>query len=78
MPSFRGKLTQRQLAPEVSKQCRSLEKQQHVTGFMLHLAAFNALLSRYTQQRDILVGCPVVFLGKRSLVSSRVRNLMID
>ncbi len=56
---FRGKVIRRELGQELTQQCRALEKQRRVTAFMLHLAAFKALLSRYTQQQDIIVGCPV-------------------
>ncbi|HEX8184941.1 MAG TPA: amino acid adenylation domain-containing protein, partial [Blastocatellia bacterium] len=44
---------------EVSKQLKSLCKQQDVTLFMSLLAAFNVVLQRYSGQEDILVGTPV-------------------
>ncbi|HYR44348.1 MAG TPA: condensation domain-containing protein, partial [Terriglobia bacterium] len=59
MPSFRGRIAKRSLGAGLSARCREFQKREHVTSFMLHLAAFKALLSRYAQQGDIVVGCPI-------------------
>ena len=47
------------LSRELGASVRSLCKQEGVTLFMAILAAFAALLSRYSGQEDIVVGCPV-------------------
>jgi hypothetical protein len=50
---FRGTIAGRSLGRALTEQCRQLEKRQHITGFMLHLAAFQAL--HPIQQEDVLV-----------------------
>ena len=47
------------LSPELSEQLQQLSRREGVTLFMTLLAAFKALLYRYTQQTDILVGSPI-------------------
>ena len=47
------------LSPQLSKGLKTLSQQQNVTLFMLLLAAFKVLLSRYTDLTDILVGSPI-------------------
>jgi amino acid adenylation domain-containing protein len=47
------------LSPELSEQLQQLSRREGVTMFMTLLAAFKALLYRYTQQADILVGSPI-------------------
>ncbi|MCL4532020.1 MAG: amino acid adenylation domain-containing protein, partial [Actinobacteria bacterium] len=57
--SYRG-ATQSILLPEgLVQQLEALSRQEGVTLFMTLLAAFQTLLSRYTGQEDIPVGCPV-------------------
>ena len=57
--SFKGAARQFKLSPQLSKQLRSLSKQQGVTLFMTLLAAFQAQLYRYTSQEDICIGSPI-------------------
>jgi amino acid adenylation domain-containing protein len=47
------------LSRAVSQRLRALCQKKEVTLFMLLLAAFQALLHRYTGQNNIIVGCPV-------------------
>ncbi|HEX7333866.1 MAG TPA: amino acid adenylation domain-containing protein [Pyrinomonadaceae bacterium] len=47
------------LPKELSEQLRALSRSEHVTMFMLMLAAFKTLLYRYTGQPDIIIGTPV-------------------
>jgi hypothetical protein len=56
---FQGATEALRLAPELSRQLRAYCQQTGHTMFMLMLAAFKALLYRYTGQQDILVGTPV-------------------
>lgn len=44
---------------ELTSRLRELSRQQGVTLFMTMLAAFKALMHRYTGQQDILIGTPV-------------------
>jgi amino acid adenylation domain-containing protein len=47
------------IAPEPSRRVVELGRREDATPFMVLLAAFKALLSRYTQMTDIVVGTPV-------------------
>ena len=44
---------------ELSERLKELSRRQDATLFMTLLAAFKALLARYTRQRDIVVGTPI-------------------
>ncbi len=47
------------LDPDTSESLKNIAKQENCTQFMVLLAIFKALLSRYTGQSDIVVGTPV-------------------
>ncbi|NDJ18578.1 non-ribosomal peptide synthetase [Myxacorys almedinensis] len=57
--SFRGKTQWMQLQPPLKQALQQLGQQHGATLFMTLLAAFATLLSRYTQQTDILIGTPI-------------------
>ncbi|BAU16013.1 amino acid adenylation domain-containing protein (plasmid) [Leptolyngbya sp. NIES-3755] len=57
--SFRGKTQRMQLQPPLKQALQQLGQQHGATLFMTLLAAFATLLSRYTQQTDILIGTPI-------------------
>jgi acyl-CoA synthetase (AMP-forming)/AMP-acid ligase II/alpha-ketoglutarate-dependent taurine dioxygenase len=57
--SFRGARRFRTLPPALVAAARSLGKRQDATLFMTLLAAFQALLYRYTNQEDLVVGSHV-------------------
>ncbi|HET9578647.1 MAG TPA: amino acid adenylation domain-containing protein [Usitatibacter sp.] len=44
------------LSPDLARRTRTLARKRGVTLFVTLLAAFNAMLARYTQQHDIVVG----------------------
>ncbi|MBC7873988.1 MAG: AMP-binding protein, partial [Ferruginibacter sp.] len=54
--SFNGSLEKFNIDKELTNQLRDLCRQQGVTLFMLLLAAFKVLLSRYSGQQDIAIG----------------------
>ena len=56
---FRGGIKYREIAPDLSERFRSLARQHGVTRFMALLALFEVLLSRYTGDGDVAVGCPM-------------------
>ncbi|MGH8059478.1 MAG: condensation domain-containing protein, partial [Candidatus Entotheonellia bacterium] len=56
---FRGARQSFELSPSLSEAIRALSKREGVTLFILLLAAFKALLYRYTGQEDIIVGSPI-------------------
>src|SRR6185369_8169667 len=57
--SFRGSSESLQLSVHLVQALNALSKREGVTLFMLLLAAFKALLSRYTEQSDIVIGSPI-------------------
>lgn len=57
--SFRGCWQSASLSPQLSESLRLLSRREGATLFMTLLAAFQALLRRYTQQDDLLVGAPI-------------------
>jgi amino acid adenylation domain-containing protein len=59
VPTYRGAAQSRLLPGEIARSLRTLAQREGVTMFMLTLAAFTALLARYTDQHDIIVGTPV-------------------
>ncbi|MDY7092873.1 MAG: amino acid adenylation domain-containing protein [Acidobacteriota bacterium] len=58
--SFRGERYAVQLPAQLSARMEAFHRHHGVTPFMLYLAVFGALLHRYSGQRDLLVGSPVV------------------
>jgi len=57
--SYRGSHYSHTLTPELTEQLNSLSQQQGVSLYMLLLAVFNLLLSRYSRQNDICIGSPI-------------------
>ncbi len=57
--SYRGSHEKLRLTGEMSERLRELSRREGVTLFMTLLAAFQVLLSRYSGQRDIVVGSPI-------------------
>ncbi|HUC10574.1 MAG TPA: amino acid adenylation domain-containing protein [Stellaceae bacterium] len=57
--TFRGGQVPLRFDPDLSEQLRVFSRNNGVTLFMTLLAGFTALLARYTQQDDILVGTPI-------------------
>jgi amino acid adenylation domain-containing protein len=57
--TYHGKAEGFQLNEEVSRRLKEIGRANDATLFMTLLAAFNALLWRYTNQQEILVGTPI-------------------
>ncbi len=47
------------LSEDLTRQLKALSQQEHVTLFMILLAAFKTFLHRYTNQNDIAIGSPI-------------------
>jgi amino acid adenylation domain-containing protein len=56
--SYRGRLREFTIGPELAEPLRGLARRQGVSMFMLLMAAFKALLHRYTGVEDLVVGAP--------------------
>jgi amino acid adenylation domain-containing protein/non-ribosomal peptide synthase protein (TIGR01720 family) len=65
--TFRGSRRAFRLAPELSEGITTLARREGVTPFTVLLAAYNALLHRYTGQQDIVVGFPVAGRSRAEL-----------
>jgi amino acid adenylation domain-containing protein len=63
-PSYRGAAVRFALPANLAGGVRTLAKQEGCTPFMVLLAAFQALLHRYTGQDDICVGTPIAGRGR--------------
>lgn len=57
--TFRGARCAFSLAPDLTERVKAFSRDRDATVFMTLLAAFQALLHRYTGQKDIIVGSPV-------------------
>ncbi|MBV8201954.1 MAG: non-ribosomal peptide synthetase, partial [Acidobacteria bacterium] len=57
--TFRGARAVRRLPPEAGPRLAAVARAQGATPFMVHLAAFQALLGRYAGQRVVVVGTPI-------------------
>ncbi|HEX6863967.1 MAG TPA: amino acid adenylation domain-containing protein, partial [Thermoanaerobaculia bacterium] len=65
--SLRGGERSVRLSAGLAHELQALGRQEGATLFMVLLAAFQALLQRYTGQDDLLVGSPVAGRGERQL-----------
>ncbi|WP_370872549.1 amino acid adenylation domain-containing protein [Paenibacillus zeirhizosphaerae] len=59
LQSFSGSSISFEVGQELSEQLKQLALRTDTTLYMLLLAAYYALLYRYSGQRDIVVGCPI-------------------
>lgn len=62
--TFRGARVPHLLPREISAAIQELSRREGVTQFMILLAAFQVLLSRYSGQDDIVVGTPIAGRGR--------------
>ncbi|MCP4662756.1 MAG: non-ribosomal peptide synthetase, partial [bacterium] len=65
--SFRGASRPVMLPAELTNALAALSRRQGVTLFMTLLATFQALLSRYSGQHDVVVGSPIAGRHRREL-----------
>jgi len=56
--SFRGAFHKQAFSPELSRLLQSIANHEGVTLFILLLTAFKVLLSKYSGQKDIVIGTP--------------------
>ncbi|WP_027255435.1 non-ribosomal peptide synthetase [Planktothrix agardhii] len=78
--SFVGAYQEFSLSPALSQALTELSRKQGVTLFMTLLAAFDALLYRYTGSSDILVGTPIANRNRgeiESLIGFFVNTLVL-
>lgn len=67
--TFHGATYSFDIPSGILRSLRSVSEQESVTMFMVMLGAFQTLLFRYTDQADILVGCPIANRDLRDIKS---------
>ncbi len=78
--SLRGSFRKLQLGTDLAVALEGLAQASEVTSFMLLMAAFQTLLSRYCGQTDLVVGSPVANRGRpelEPLIGYFVNNLAL-
>ncbi|WP_448265490.1 amino acid adenylation domain-containing protein [Nostoc sp. DSM 114159] len=65
--SFRGDVERFQINPDLTKKLKDLSRQSGATLFMTLLTAFAILLSRYSNQSDIVVGSPIANRNRKEI-----------
>jgi len=78
--SFKGNTQSLNLSETLTDAIRSLGRSEDATLFMTLFAAFNALLYRYTNQKDLVVGVPVSnrnWLDLEKLIGFFVNTLVL-
>src|SRR5579859_1796743 len=65
--SHRGGYAKRQLADELTEKLKALSRREGATLFMIALAAFQVLLSKYAGHEDIPVGTPIAGRTRKEL-----------
>jgi amino acid adenylation domain-containing protein len=75
-PSFRGAVHAFPIPAVAAERCAALAAAEHVTPFMAALAAFAALLGRYSGATDVVVGSPVA--GRHRPESEPVVGLFVN
>jgi amino acid adenylation domain-containing protein len=77
-PTYQGRLETRRLGFALVAGVESLSRREQASVFMTLMAAFNALLARYSGQDDILLGVPIANrnrLASESIVGALVNTL---
>jgi amino acid adenylation domain-containing protein len=67
LQTFHGAQQHFMIGPEIADGVRRLARSEKATAFMVLVAAFQALLQRYTGQDDIAVGTPIAGRGRAEL-----------
>jgi aspartate racemase len=74
--SFRGAILPFSIGADLTREIKSLAHREGVTLFTLLLAAFQALLHRYSGQDDIIVGCPIA--GRTAVETEGLIGLFLN
>lgn len=67
--SFEGAKVYKTISSNLTEKITSLAKKLDVSNYMLLLACYYVLLSKYTSQEDIVVGTPIVGRNKEELLN---------
>jgi amino acid adenylation domain-containing protein len=75
-PSSRGALVSVPLPRDVVGACRRLARDERATPFMVYLAAFAAVLHRWSGQEDMVLGTPVA--GRTRVETEEIVGLFVN
>ncbi len=76
MQTFRGTIQSRVLRRELADALTQLGARRGATLFMVTLAAFKALLNRYTQQEDVVIGSPIA--GRNRVETEQIIGFFVN
>jgi len=76
MQTFRGTIQSRVLRRELADSLTQLGARNGATLFMVTLAAFKALLNRYTQQDDVVIGSPIA--GRNRVETEQIIGFFVN
>ncbi|HTC92174.1 MAG TPA: condensation domain-containing protein, partial [Terriglobales bacterium] len=74
--TFNGSFTRFHIAEDLTRQIREFCQREKITTYILFMAVYNILLSRYTGQHDILVGSPIA--GRNRPETEKLIGLFIN
>ncbi len=80
-PSYQGRRYRYLLSREIKDQLNQFAQKQQVSLFMVLLATFQILLSRYSGQKDIVIGTPgrvADLISRRKINLSEYKNVVLD
>lgn len=78
--TYRGTFQSVEPSPELFDAIKKLSRTQNATPFMVFMAAFQALLHRYTGQTDFAIGTPIAnrhYLASEHLIGTLVNTLVL-
>ena len=75
-PTFRGSLASEPFPAELVAGCRRLARERQTTPFTVYLAAFAAILHRWSGQHDLVVGTPVA--GRTRVETEDIVGLFVN
>ena len=75
-PTFRGSLASVPFPAELVAGCRRLARERQTTPFTVYLAAFAAILHRWSGQHDLVVGTPVA--GRTRVETEDIVGLFVN
>ena len=75
-PTFRGSLASVPFPAELVAGCRRLARERETTPFTVYLAAFAAILHRWSGQHDLVVGTPVA--GRTRVETEDIVGLFVN
>ncbi len=75
-PAFRGRTVTRRLSPDLGPRLKQLSAERQSSLFMVLMAAFQALVHRYTSLEDVVVGTPVS--GRNSLETEGLIGFFVN